>query len=140
MRAYSIERIQSSYALFSAQPARAALVYYRELFQLEPRLRVRLRGDVEHQGEALMQLLDTLIAALPRVEHCTRLLEALGRRHLGHSIEEQQLDTLAFAMIRALELELGERFDKDTRYAWIDAYRQAAALMRRAASPQAAAA
>lgn len=112
----------------------AAALFYGRLFELDPRLRQLFRGDMEEQGRKLMQTLTVVVRGLDRLDALLPAVEALGRRHAGYGVHDAHYETVAQALLWALERSVGESFTPAAADAWAQAYGVLAAVMKRASA------
>jgi hemoglobin-like flavoprotein len=123
------------------QPIRetAAALFYRRLFELDPSLARLFRGDMAEQGEKLMAMLGMVVSQLHRLSDVVPAVEALGRRHAAYGVEDGHYDTVATALLGALQAGLGDGLTREAEGAWAIAYGTLADVMKRAASGERAA-
>src|SRR5262245_52044761 len=110
--------VQTSFAQVRRIADAAAALFYRRLFELEPTLRSRFKGDLKEHGRKLMEMLTLAVKGLDRLEALLPALTALGRRHAGYGINEHDYETVGEALIWTLEQGLGPSFTPDIRAAW----------------------
>ncbi len=111
-----------------------AELFYRLLFELDPRLRHLFRGDMVEQGRKLMAMLDMVVSQLDRLGEIVPLVEQLGRRHAQYGVEPEHFDTVGIALLGTLRGALGDAWTPDTEDAWTGAYTTIAGVMRRASA------
>lgn len=121
--------VQHSYATLSLQADQASLIFFRELFALEPGLRMRLRGNLLEMGRKFMQIVGACVRLLEQPERLQPLLSELGRQHAASGVVVRDYDSVGLALIRMLEIALGPAFSNDVRAAWIQFYRKLAGVM-----------
>lgn len=117
-----IHRVRSSFARIAATPGRAALLFYRRLFELEPSLRPLFKAAMPAQGARLMATLRDVVGSLDQLDRVLPALRELGRRHAAYGVRPEHYATVGEALIWTLEQGLGAAFTRETRRAWIDAY------------------
>ena len=117
-----IERVRSSFANIAASQRKAALLFYRRLFELEPGLRPLLRSGRPARGARLVPILGDVVGALDQLERVLPRLRDLGRRYAARGVGPEHYATAGEALIWSLEQGLGAAFTRETRRAWIDAY------------------
>ena len=125
--------VRASFAALIPHKAAVAARFYERLFQIDPKLRVLFRGDMEAQGRKLMDTLSVLVMNLRDLNSITPTLERLGQRHVGYGTRDEDYDTVGRALLWTLERSLGDAFTPETRAAWTGLYRTVADTMRRAA-------
>jgi hemoglobin-like flavoprotein len=125
-----IALIQSSFTQLIPVSDSAARFFYNRLFQLDPKLRLLFKGDMQEQGRKLMQTIGLAVSGLNQSEALIAPLRALGSRHVEYGVTSRDYETLGKALIATLEAELGSRFTQETRDAWIAVYNLIASVMQ----------
>jgi hemoglobin-like flavoprotein len=128
------ELLRSSFATVARDPDKAAALFYQRLFELDPSLRPLFLGSIKEQGRKLMQMLQTALDSLDRLENLVPTLWQLGKRHGGYGVKDHHYDTVGQALIWTLEQALGYAFTTATREAWTEVYTLMATTMKRAAA------
>lgn len=116
----------------SAGPAAAAL-FYEQLFALDPSLRRLFRTPLDEQGARLLQMLGQAVDGLADPARLLPVLRALGARHARYGVQDAHYASVGQALLRTLELALGEGFTPAVRAAWVEVYGLVAQTMREAA-------
>jgi hemoglobin-like flavoprotein len=122
MDARQIETVRQSFAAVAPSASAVAAAFYRRLFELDPPLRAMFRGDLERQGEKLMQAIGFAVGGLHRAESLVPVLRHLGGRHVACGVREEHYDTVGAALLDTLSAGLGEAFTDEVRSAWTAAY------------------
>ena len=112
----------------------AALVFYRNLFALDPSLRPLFHTSIELQGRKLMEALAYTVASLENPEALLPTLEAMGRRHVAYGAREEHYATVIQAMMLTLEETLAVAFTREIRAIWQQALELVADAMKRGAA------
>ena len=126
--------VQSSFRGVLAISDLVADLFYRRLFLLDPSLQPMFKGDIKEQGRKLMNVLRVCVAGLDRLEQLVPTVEALGKRHVGYGVRDEHYDTVATALLWALQQGLGDAFTPAVAAAWVEVYTLLANVMRAAAS------
>jgi hemoglobin-like flavoprotein len=122
--------VQSSFAGLVPIADIAARFFYHRLFELEPRLRLLFRGDMQDQGRKLMQMIGIAVKGLDQLDALIPALRTLGSRHTGYGVREEDYETVGAALIAMLGTLLGPRFTAETREAWIAVYDLVSSMMQ----------
>lgn len=109
---------------------RAAELFYRRLFELDPGLEPLFRGDMTEQGQKLMAMLGTVVSRLDRLDEIVPAVQQLGRRHARYGVEEEHYDTVGAALLSTLRAGLGDALSPEAEEAWAVAYRTLADVMK----------
>jgi hemoglobin-like flavoprotein len=91
----------------------AAELFYGRLFEFDPTLRPMFRGNMREQGRKLMQMLAVAAHSLDRLHEILPAVRAMGRRHAGYGVTDEQYDTVASALLWTRDQGLGEQFTPD---------------------------
>jgi len=111
----------------------AAALFYRRLFQLDPRLKLVFRGDMSEQRKKLMQMITAAVKGLDHLEQLVPVLQDLGRRHAGYGVADAHYDIVGQALLWTLDKALGRDFTPELRHAWTTVYTLLATTMQDAA-------
>ena len=112
----------------------AALMFYERLFELDPSLRSLFRSSRDAQAQKLAQALTVVVKGLEHPAQLRGAIEALGRRHAGYGVRDQDYTTVGEALIWTLERGLGRAFTPEVRAAWMEAYGWLAFVMKEASA------
>ena len=126
--------VQSSFAKVAPIADQAAIIFYDDLFQRDPKLRPLFKGDMAEQRRKLMAMLATAVANLKSWETIAPAVRALGLRHAGYGVEPSHYGTVGSALIATLEKGLGDNFTPEIREAWLACYAAVSAEMLAGAS------
>jgi hemoglobin-like flavoprotein len=125
--------VQASFAQLEPMADRVAATFYRQLFELNPDLRLLFKIDMEQQGAKFMEKLAVAVAGLEDLGSIEALVRALGRRHARYGVATKDYETAREALLRALGDALGPSFDNGLRDAWAAAFSTLSKEMIRAA-------
>ena len=125
--------VHNSFAKIAPIADDAAALFYRRLFQLDPRLKLMFRGDMAEQRKKLMQMITAAVTGLDHLEQLVPVLQDLGRRHAGYGVADAHYDTVGEALLWTLEKALGRAFTPEVRHAWTTVYTLLATTMQEAA-------
>lgn len=104
--------------------------FYGKLFSLDATLRTLFKNDLKEQGRNLTAMISVAVGSLARAERIVLALKELGRRHEAYGVQPRHYDTVAAALLWALEKCLGDAFTPEVRAAWTEAYRLLATTMQ----------
>jgi hemoglobin-like flavoprotein len=110
------------------------LIFYKRLFELDPKLRPLFQNNIQEQSKKLMTTLKMVVDGLDYSNELVASIRSLGRRHVQYGVKEQHYDTVGEALIWALEKGLGPQFSPEARGAWLTIYNWLAATMKEAAA------
>lgn len=125
--------VQGSWALVVPISDAAAEIFYGKLFELDPSLKALFKSDIKEQGKKLMTMLSTAVRGLDRLDEIVPAVQALGKRHVGYGVKDEDYDTVAAAFLFTLEKGLGDALTEEVRTAWVTVYTVLADTMKAAA-------
>lgn len=125
-----IHLIRKSFAELSRHEHIAALVFYRRLFEIDPKLQRLFTGDIEAQSKKLLDMLGVLIAMLERPLGLELELKAMGLRHAGYGVKDEHYAMVGRALLDMLAETLDRGFTPEVREAWTALYGAVEALMK----------
>ena len=133
-----IKLVKSSWAKVLPIADTAAELFYGKLFNLDPSLKPLFKGDMKEQGRKLMNMINTAVSSLDRLDAVLPGVQQLGIRHIAYGVKDEHYDTVGAALLWTLEAGLGEAFTTDTKAAWATVYGALADTMKTAAAEAAA--
>jgi hemoglobin-like flavoprotein len=114
----------------------AARYFYERLFAIDPSLRTMFPGDIQAQGQKLMQVIDAAVNGVGHFEQMMPVIDALGRRHLAYGVKDHHYGAVGAALLWTLGKALGTAFTPEARDAWAAFYGSLATTMRAGARAQ----
>ena len=117
-----VAHIRHSFALVEPIAPQAAALFYSHLFAADPTLRSMFRGDMQTQGQRLMQMIAAAVSLLDHPEQLMPVLQQMGQRHAGYGVRDEHYGTVGAALLRTLGDGLGEQFRPEVREAWVAMY------------------
>lgn len=125
--------VRASFAKVAPIASPAAAMFYKRLFETDPKLKALFKGDMTEQGYKLMSMIGFVVGNLHRIEEIIPAIQDLARRHSGYGVTAKDYDTVGSALIWTLEQGLGADFTPPVRAAWLGCYGALSAIMRKAA-------
>ena len=128
-----IDHVETTFQAVAKIKEQAADLFYTRLFELDPSLRHLFKGDMKEQGRKLMATLGVAVSSLRNLEKIIPTVQALGANHAAYGVKESDYQTVASALLWALEQGLGPAFTSDVKEAWTATYMILAGVMIEAA-------
>ena len=129
MNPQDIDAVQASWAQVEPIAPQAAELFYNNLFELDPTLQSLFRGDMQAQGQKLMQMIGAAVGKLNDLGTLLPILQSLGQRHGVYGVVDSHYELVGTALLKTLGQGLGEAFDDTTRAAWTRVYGVIASTM-----------
>lgn len=135
LTAHQIRLIQNSFDKVEPIADTAADIFYKQLFEYNPELKLLFKGDMKSQGKKLMATLKVAIKGLNDINTVVPVLQQLASRHVDYGVRPSDYTTVGNALLQTLKKGLGEDFTPETKAAWIALYRTIAEVMKKHAYP-----
>jgi hemoglobin-like flavoprotein len=129
-----IRLVQMSFEKVEPIAETAAMLFYGQLFTLDPSLRTLFHGDMKSQGQKLMAALKLVVKGLEKPETILPAVRSLGQRHVAYGVKDEHYATVGAALLWTLGQGLGEAFTHEVEDAWTTAYTLLATVMQEAAA------
>ncbi len=97
-------------------------VFYLSLFELDPSLKELFKGDITEQSQKFMNMMQTLMDSLDKVDELVPVLENMGIRHVGYGVQDEDYEVFGKALMKVLAQKMGSEFTDDVRDAWQTTY------------------
>ena len=134
-----IRLVQESWAKVVPIAGTAADLFYKKLFETDPKLRSLFPTDMEGQKKKLLSMLGAAVAGLNNVDELVPIVQSLGRRHARYRVTEADYGTVAGALLWTLEQGLGDEWNDELKAAWTEIYTVLSGAMLDAAAKKIAA-
>jgi hemoglobin-like flavoprotein len=127
--------VRESWQRFELRFRESGLRFYDQLFELDPTVAHLFQGvDLVRLEGKLLAMFAEIVQALDRPAELVGELSALGARHLGYGVKDENYASVGSALLWLLAQVLGDEFTPELREAWSEAYLLASGIMRRGAA------
>ena len=133
LTARQIEVLQSSFQVIQPVAQTAGEIFYRRLFEIDPKLAVLFKGNMGEQGRKFMQVLAVAVGGLSNMATLVPVVQQLGLRHVGYGVRVEHYDAARDALLWTLARVLQDTYTDEVRTAWLTAYAMLAGVMKEAA-------
>ncbi len=134
MRQETIQLVQSTWKEVAKISPQAAELFYKNLFQADPSLQRLFKGDMQAQGQKLMQMIGAAVGKLDDLDSLIPILQSLGKRHAKYGVRDAHYQIVGAALLKTLGQGLGDAFTPQVKAAWSEVYGVMAKVMMQAAS------
>ena len=118
-----ISLIKNSWTKFcQIDPLAIGDAFYNKLFFDHPELRKMFPVEMDAQYRKLLDMLNTLVTHLERIDELTEDIVAMAKRHEGYGVKPEQYGQVGQALIWTLKTGLGNEWTEDVKNAWIKCY------------------
>lgn len=130
MTASQIQLVKKSWKIFQQiKPAVVSDVFYSKLFTDAPTLRKMFPKDMNQQYCKLMDMLNSIISRLERIDELKEDIAAMARRHEGYGARPAHYKIVGKALLWTLEQGLGNDYTTEVKDAWIKCYQTLADII-----------
>lgn len=117
-----IDLVQHSFMQIEPMAIVVARTFYERLFELNPEIKTLFTGDMESQGERLMDMIGAAVAGLDDLDTLVPVIRQLGARHRKYGVQVSHYGAVAEALLWTLEQGLADAFTPQVRDAWVNVY------------------
>ena len=115
--------IKKSWSLLDKiDPIVLADVFYSKLFFDNPELRKMFPADMEGQYRKLVDMLNTIVARLEKIDELKGDIVAMAKRHEGYGVKPHHYNLVGRALLWTLQKGLGTEWTDEVRSAWVNCY------------------
>lgn len=125
----SVNLVQDSWKKVEAIAPQAAALFYQNLFSADPSLKLLFNGNMEQQGQKLMEMIGLAVSRLDHLHEVVPVLQNLAKRHVRYGVKEAHYATVGAALLQTLSQGLGEDFTPTVKEAWGSVYGTMADVM-----------
>jgi hemoglobin-like flavoprotein len=122
LTARQIELVQESWSTVMLNTKDAGLIFYNQLFTLDPSLRSLFKGDIKSQSALLIGMISFAVNKLDTLGDILQDVKALGRRHNKYNVKPEHYKTVAEALLWTLCKALDSKWTEETEVAWVAVY------------------
>src|ERR1700741_3890135 len=97
-------------------------VFYNKLFFDNPELRKMFPEDMEGQYRKLLDMVNTIIERLEKIDELKGDIVAMAKRHEGYGVKPEHYSMVGIALIWTLQKSLGTEWTDEVRSAWVNCY------------------
>lgn len=133
MTPQQVEQVQATFAKIAPIADQAATLFYGRLFETAPEVRALFSGDMDVQGQKLMNAIATVVNSLGEIAAVTPAVCDLAKRHVAYGVRPEHYELVGGALLWTLEQELGDDFTPAVSAAWAAAYAVLSEMMIAAA-------
>ena len=97
-------------------------VFYSKLFFDNPEFRKMFPEDMEGQYRKLLDMLNTIIERLEKIDELKGDIVAMAKRHEGYGVKPEHYSAVGIALVWTLQKTLGTEWTDEVRSAWVNCY------------------
>jgi hemoglobin-like flavoprotein len=123
MTEHEILLIKKSWNVFrQIDPLVVGDAFYSKLFFDRPELRRMFPREMDKQYMKLIDMLNTIVLRLDRLDELTEEIVAMAQRHEGYGVKPEHFEPVGEALLWTLKAGLGSEWNEKLKEAWIKCY------------------
>ena len=103
-------------------PVIIADVFYIKLFHDNPELRKMFPQNIEEQYSKLIDMLNTIISRLEKLDDLKGDIVQMAKRHVNYGVKPEHYNMVGKALLWTLQKTLGTDWNTELRTAWVNCY------------------
>lgn len=130
LTSHQIQIVRYSWkSLRGIKPALIADIFYTKLFSENPRLRKMFPADMEAQYTKLMDMLNSIVIRLDKMDELTEDITAMAIRHRGYGVKFSHYKPVGDALLWTLQQGMGRDWTPELAEAWGTCYNTLTGIM-----------
>ncbi len=114
--------VKNSWSYVVVQSEEAGQLFYQRLFEVAPAVRPLFKGDSKEQARKLMNMVTLIVAKLQKLDDIMSEIKLLAQRHNQYGAEPAHYLEVGECLLWTLEKGLGDKWNAETRQAWVTVY------------------
>jgi nitric oxide dioxygenase len=103
-------------------PATVGDLFYSKLFTDNPALRKMFPADMEKQYQKLIDMLNSIVIRLDKLDELTAEIAAMAQRHVEYGVRPAHYKLVGSALLWTLQKGLGDDWNEEVKTAWVTCY------------------
>lgn len=104
-------------------PATVGDLFYSKLFTDNPALRKMFPADMEKQYQKLIDMLNSIVIRLDKLDELTAEIAAMAQRHVEYGVRPAHYKLVGKALLWTLQKGLGTEWNEEVKNAWSTCYK-----------------
>ena len=125
-----LKQIRSDWKVVLENEERFSEEFYKQLFQLDPKLEQLFKRSLNMQKRKLVNMFSAALDCFNRPTEFFPLMRMAGRRHNQYEVKPVDYKTMGIAFISALSITVGDKMDDAHTESWRKAFEDMAKLMQ----------
>lgn len=124
-----IDTLRESLTYLQERKELATSVFYENLFEVDPSLRPMFDEDLTDQSNKALFAFGAIVAQIHDLDICREMTRELATRHVGYGVLPEHYASVGAAVIRTVEMVMGDAMTEEIEVSWQKAYDAVAAAM-----------
>lgn len=96
--------------------------FYSKLFFDRPALRRMFPQEMDAQYKKLMDMLNTIVMRIDKLDELSEEIIAMAKRHEGYGVKPEHYQPVGEALIWTLKTGLGSEWNEELKNAWVKCF------------------
>jgi hemoglobin-like flavoprotein len=114
--------VKNSWSYVVTDAEAAGKIFYQRLFDVAPGVRNLFHGDIKFQARKLMNMVTLIVTKLHKLDEIMDEVKSLAVRHNRYGAEPAHYTVVGQCLLWTLEKGLGDKWNDETREAWVVVY------------------
>jgi len=117
------ELIKSTWSIVAVMdPVVVGGLFYNRLFEIAPQLRYMFRSPIDEQSRKLLAMINYIVSRLDKSDMILSEITKLAKRHSTYGVKDEHYKIVGEALLWTLEKGLADKWNDETKEAWITCY------------------
>jgi nitric oxide dioxygenase len=101
---------------------KAGKLFYERLFEVAPGLRHHFQGEIKFQARKLFHMVTLIVTKVHELDQILEEVKSLARRHDRYGAEPAHYKVVGECLLWTLEKINPDKWNEETREAWVTVY------------------
>jgi hemoglobin-like flavoprotein len=117
-----IDTLRDSLTYLQDRKELAASVFYENLFQIDPKLRIMFDEDLTEQSSKALFAFGAIVAQIHDLDVCREMTRDLAVRHVSYGVLPEHYASVGAAVIKTVEMVMDDAMTDEIAVSWQKAY------------------
>jgi nitric oxide dioxygenase len=117
-----IELLRDSLLIMQEKKELATSVFYENLFEIDPSLRLMFGEDLTEQSNKALFAFGAVVAQIHDLDACREMTRGLAARHVGYGVLREHYPKVGEAVVSTVTMVMDDAMTAEIENAWRKAY------------------
>ena len=114
--------VKNSWSYIVVDSEGAGQLFYNRLFEVAPGIKHMFTTDPKEQARKLMNMVTLIVTKLQKLDEILSEIKNLASRHGKYGAKPEHYAVVGECLLWTLEKGLGEKWNNETKEAWVNVY------------------
>jgi len=114
--------VKNSWSYIVVDSEGAGQLFYNRLFEIAPGIKHMFTTDPKEQARKLMNMVTLIVTKLQKLDEILSEIKNLASRHGKYGAKPEHYAVVGECLLWTLEKGLGEKWNNETKEAWVKVY------------------